>query len=213
MKNSPNADGFFEADSAQQSVDVMNANKDRYVAKRDEYQAKQDHWQGKVNAFCPWIPMACLRAINQRNEAKKIKEADARGVSWWLGANDEFRLLMGDISMANNPQASCECINYNSTTGTYTGPFQTMGNNGNCTSTYSSPYQFCNWVAGQSLTDVDSDGIVLASSAIALPGASKSVLLDGDSRFQLVNSPRLKIALNGLWGNGHGEDFFITPTK
>lgn len=216
MKNSPNADGFFEADKAQESVDTMNKNKAKYVAKRDYWQMRQNYWQTFMDRTC-WNPLTiplCLNATHHRNEARRIKEAYQRGVSWWLEINDQYRLLVGDLSMGPSSQASCQCTNYNTTTGTYSGPVTTMGYNGNCTNSTTSPYyQFCNWVAGQALIDVDSDGIVLASSAMALPGASKHVKLQNDSHFQLVNSPRTKTALKGLWDSGYGEDFFVTPTK
>jgi hypothetical protein len=215
MKNSPNGYGYFEARNShtQETIDNMNKNKAKYKEKVDYWDAKVDHWNSQLwMCYIPSSPsiVYCLGVIQPNlKKAKETRDAWAQGLAWWEGANDGWRLLCGDLAFVNNPQGACKCYDYNPATGQSSAPYPSS----NCTTTFNLPvYKICSYENTQNLVDVDSDGIVPLSSQVALPGATTTVMMEGNTHFQEVNSPELKDALNKLW-NGNWDDFFITNPR
>jgi len=213
LKNGPNTEPSFAADNTQVTIDKMNNNKSKYQSNVDAWDNKVDDLTIAIGA-CWWFPPSCLVLIAQRNKAIHVRNAYQKGLDWWNSANDKWRNLMGDITLVASPQGSCKCTDYNVVTGQTSGPNSTFGLLGNCTANhFAYPIsQTCEWVTTYTLQDVASDGIVQESTAIALPGAVASYKFDGDTHFQMVNSPRLKDALNQLW-DGKLHLFFKTDKK
>jgi hypothetical protein len=210
MLNGPNAEQPFQAVNTQQTVDAMNTNRANCQAKVDLWDANADFAQGEITYCWFFCPHLLPIFYSELNNALDIRNAYRKGVDWYNSANDNWRLLMGDLELIPDPQGLCKCTTYNLITGESWDSGATVDCQDDDIS-YPIVTQ-CHWETTYYKQDVESDGIILASSAAALPGALKTLPFMGDSHFQMVNSPRLKSGLTDLW-DGTLDIFFKTNPR
>ena len=189
LQTSPNNFPAFTADSDDELVLMAEENRVAYEMKFLEYEQLFDEYES------PWP------GSNDPThwEIAQIMHGYNNGWQWWINADDSYKALIGVLEFNPiNTNYFCDC--------SY--PFQDsfVDDPDDC-------FSFCTVIElfEYERIDHESDGIVLASSAMAYPGADVGLdnALVGSSHMQMRNDSNLKQELKELFEGDHGF-YFVT---
>jgi pimeloyl-ACP methyl ester carboxylesterase len=220
----PNLFPAFGADDDSPLVAKANENQLKYEMKARFHQDRYDAMGSDYCAWWQWLynPVFCI--VNDaltnkyRKNERELKNSWTRGSNWWLNANNRYKAAMGAAEIVGTFSTAyeCDCASYDGN-----------GNAGNSWNGVSSTPQECynqgsydpgsgaytNCYLGSPTTIVtytnvnnDSDGIVLASSAMGYPGAETKEMI-GSNHQQMRNDSNTKARLNELYNGTHGIYF------
>ena len=217
----PNEFPAFTADQDDKLVNTVNMNKQKYAAK----QAEWDYvYFASLNFKCvdwwEWFffPTWCWGINQDIDDANNNRLAWKRGVDWWTGANDRFRVITGALETITTqiqvPECNCSAYDYD---GNEVSSWTAFGDANGCPTDLgwlTSCYLNGNIVTTNEFTTVENpgDGIVLRESAMNFPGAQAIAVMQGSNHQQMRNDTNTKNRLNELWGGTHGF-FFATAEK
>ncbi len=226
LQHNPNNEPAFGANYDEKFIEYANENALSWEMK---YLAYEELEEELSSDGCPWWlwvfkPIACLEyfvyddVLNldeiigiSENEARDISYAYYKGWQWWLNANDNYKILIGAIEFVESGTAyECHCIKedyygtpIDSWTTTVYDPDDCGGYNGpvDC--------RIIDEIIEYTPVEHESDGVVLASSAMAYPGADVGPdnALIGSNHFQMRNDKHLKEKLKELFEGKHGKYF------
>ena len=216
----PNEFPAFTADEDNKLANSVDMNKQKYAAKQAYW---DNRYYGLIGLKCTtwwdwFIDFGSCNVINHLlDDADHNRLAWKRGAEWWAGANDRFRNINGSLGIQETPIMVNEC---NCTAYDYDGnsiyDWIELGDELGCSSYgwLTSCYPTGNLVPSVSLSisDKDSDGVVLAESAMNFPGAQAVAVMPGSNHQQMRNDSNTKKRLLELWGGTHGI-FFKTDIK
>lgn len=199
--NDPNDELPFQANDDEMMVEVLNDNLDKFYT---EYVIWRNLLDENDGWFWWWNPLNSSPYSDDVSleEAYEIRDAYLSGYSWWVNANDRFKLITGALSFEEITEQRCECIDNEGITYDYSGA---------CSS---SPEEDCFEYTGiiTVLVDKPSDGVVLAESASNYPDANYVRELTGSNHSQMKNDENTKDALLKLLNGDYGG-FFITEEQ
>lgn len=202
-KKTPNEFLPFQADPDQELVDSMEALTQRYKAKFELYKWRVEFLESHgmpcdpiewaINPLCP---------VWDTEYWQKVKKRDAwqQGYDWLRMSNTMFKSITGArvYQPITESVTICDC-----------GPTEfPVGIPGEC------PPGCTTQVTTQTYfisVDKPSDGVVLAESAAAYPGAMTGALPKSNHQ-QMRNDSNTKQRLNEVLNGGFG-DYFITPVR
>ena len=196
----PNLFPIFEADSDQPLVDNFNIVLNKYKAKYEVNKARVEYLEsvGLPCSAWQWICCSPYCAIWDTEYWQKKAKRDKwkQGVDWLSNSNNKFKAIIGatETTWVNNYQ--CNCNGYTFPTGVPSCP------------------QGCTLSSTGStlvVTQKDSDGVVLAESASAYPGAI-SESLPKSNHLQMRNDSNTKAKMLKVFGGSYG-DYFITDVR
>ena len=205
--DNPNDYDPFEADTDDKLVQSAAENTMKYLGKQLYWESTMsdlEEW-GFPCGPLEWIFMSVLCSIwdTEYWVAYSIADAWERGYHWFANANYEYKLMIGAIQFEYSPRMYCGCYpqdddwvdDFNFNYFPITHPAQ-------CPSE-------C-WM--EEIIEIqpmayESDGVVLANSAAALPGANFVSRMSQTSHMQMRNNSELKSGLNRLFEGEFGWYF------
>lgn len=202
----PNDHPPFEAGNDPTLVNFANDNLVRYQSKYEEYATASDElndylngW-GKITEFLPVFDIYNAVLEFQVQDDEYIRDQYAKGLNWWLEANDTWKTLIGAEEYL--PGATeCLCLDE--------ADFDL-----DVTEYPIEPGESCDedWGDCSVFTDYGtvtypSDGVVLASSAGNCPGMTYSIPMTGSNHFSMRNDSNTQIKLDGLMNGDYGYYF------
>jgi hypothetical protein len=200
LQNNPNDFPAFGADDEQEMIDWANENTLMYEMKYYEYSDQYDEspsgflWNGILN-FDDNFGFGDGDALN-------LMLKYYQGWQWWLRADVNYKTLIGAVEYEPNGIGFlCECETDDSY-GNYTSySYSFVESEIECYNMEDN-YTFCEATEVELFTRVDyqSDGIVLASSAMAYPGADVGPdnAMHGSNHQQMRNDSNLEVKLRDI---------------
>ncbi|MBL7825048.1 MAG: hypothetical protein JNJ57_00340 [Saprospiraceae bacterium] len=197
----PNDFPHFQADSDQPLVDRFNGLLNKYKAKYEQYKQEVLFLEVVMGMPCSpgeWIfhPLHCATYDGQYWKAKKKRDKWKQGVDWLNSSNNKYKAIIGAISSTWVTTYTCACNGYTFPT-----------SNPSCPPGCS--------LAGQNstlvVTEKDNDGVVLAESGGAFPGAIVEAL-PKSNHLQMRNDSNTKAKMLKVLDGGFG-DYFITDVR
>ena len=196
----PNQFPHFEADSDQELVDNYNKLLNKYKAKYELYKARVEYLetQGLPCGPLKWICCAAFCTIWDTEYWQKKAKRDKwkLGVDWLTSSNNKYKTIIGAIKTQWVNSYQCNCNGFSFPTSQPSCP---QG----CTLSSTGGF----W----QVTDKPSDGVALAESAMAYPGA-QAAELPGSNHQQMRNDSNTKVKLLALFAGGFG-DYFSTAVR
>jgi hypothetical protein len=197
MLNSPNSTGLYEADKLDaEGIATVASALTFYTTGMNEWQAIHDYYcDGALFGLC-WT------------SAERIACGYLEGVNWFPELNPSWKWLIG-AERAELIQEGCEC------TDIY-GQTAVLGST-DCDDVYTGyPWQVCSDKYRYELNSFDSDGFILAESAMNAPGRNYKVqLMPGSNHMQMKNDKNMEEAVIKIFELGieNGRGFFNTEPR
>ncbi|HOJ90415.1 MAG TPA: hypothetical protein PK622_03505 [Saprospiraceae bacterium] len=207
---------YFDANEDETLIHLFQKNYENYFAKyemwRNRYENKKDLYNLALcdfylNKFTP----LCIALRAQRNAARKNMEGYLKGVKFLETMDDKYKIIIGALRYDQIIKLYCICEGASEFSKVEIStpsdcPIKKRGQN---------ELMLCRDIEELTVNRVefDSDGVVLASSASNLPGATFGPqLMDNTSHMQARNNAALKGGLTKLYSGGT-DPFFYTPVK
>ncbi len=225
--NNPNTADYFSAINDDRGVESADNNQLYYQAKTIAYTYMLDNSTfPDINYYIPCLGLEeflmeelgvdelsidydnLICSINTNNTSYcNLINSWEKGFNWWRDANDRWKVIIGALEPVNgNVYDGCECA-YPAGESGWT-PFIPMDFEvADCTSDF--PDRWCRTLYAQGQigwTEKAADGVVLAESAIAMPGAQE-VEMPGSSHMQMRNDDQLREKLLLLFEGEYGPFF------
>lgn len=229
LQNNPNDVAAYGADDDQESVDFANENTLSWEMKYLAYDQLADEISNSGCAWWQWIicwPCCVVEEIFDLwggvfnldevfglgdEEARAISRAYYKGWQWWLNADENYKILIGAIDyVPSGTEYLCDCVeeDWNGYPIEYW--TEIVSDPDGCD--YGGPIDCeITEITSFSPTEYESDGVVVASSAMAYPGADVGPdnAMIGSNHQQMRNDSNLGTKLQELFDGDHGE-YFIT---
>lgn len=222
---SPNEYDYFEANDDSMYIKTFNRNLSKFIMIRDSHKLHLDYLHGEWNSACgTWWK----RIINEQYCRHIIKDtklyeekiiAYQDGIDWYSRFDDQYKLIIGALSYDTSIVSYYKCICLQSDGVLYSesevNSIQDCendpnNNNGGITCYTQGPFTRYKFTTIKK----ESDGTVLAESAMNLPKATKPpVKLNNSSHMQARNSEQIRVALYDLYEGTNGGLFFKTAKK
>lgn len=204
--------GFFEATSDKFAEDVFNRNLANYEMKVLEMQTQfvlKSVEYDRCLAIKPLLGFLCNPIKVQRDNFRKARDGYSQGIRWFEDSSDFWELLTGALEFNQEGIGTCICEDLDGTDMFPCVSAEALANI-DCAFKYFEPAPFVE-------ERFESDGVVLASSAMNFPGAILRHRMDGSNHFQVRNDEKIKDLLLLLFtGNDDDMDpinFFKTPER
>lgn len=196
----PNLFSHFGADNDQPLVDNFNILLNKYKAKYEIYKARMEYLESWGIPCGPlkWICCSpvCLVWGEEYKQDRVLRDEWNMGVIWLNASNNKFKAITGAYSTQWVNTYQCACNGYTFPTSIPSCP------TGCVLSSAGSLIQ---------VTEKPSDGVVLAESASAYPGALTDEMPKSNHQ-QMRNDSNTKIKMLKVLEGGFG-DYFITDTR
>ena len=212
---SPNEFNYFQANDDNFFKDAFMENKLKYDAAVAKWMLEYQNRKFYREKICsPWqFPpqwVFCSKARANEKKALEILNAYKQGQDWFNRLDDQYKTIIGAIDYTKTTKWYCECENVK--TGAFTSTLITNPND--CPSSSSNGI-VCEAVEYTTYTQIkkDSDGVVLAESAMNIPFATAPPRkMINSSHMQMRNDENTRTGLNAIY-NGDVGFFFKTGTK
>jgi pimeloyl-ACP methyl ester carboxylesterase len=219
LQDDINAYSVFGAANDDELVEKAITNQISYQSKYELYNDLFIELSNNDCAYWEWLisPVSfaiCAILENDEQDALALRDAYYDGWQWWLDADDEYKALIGALTTTTEGQWWCFCENLNAVPPEITSypidnPDDCGGREGD-----RPPGELC-WTEYQTSTTVteeESDGVVVASSAIGnLDNVTGFKMMPGSNHQQMRNDVNTNICLEELYGGVHGAYFKIDP--
>lgn len=202
LKNEPNSYSLYGAD-ASDAAGIADVD-----AELTDYLTEKNHWQGLADG-CHWPDPFWVCDYRQ-----EVANGYSYGASWFGRLDPTWQELIGSQQTIIE-QVGCQCDNY--VQGNYESSQVHLGVF-DCLSLES--YSGNSWTQCDPYlepvytVEKDSDGFILAESAIDGPGMNYDAqFMDGSNHLQMRNDSQMELAIDAIFELGLGGTFFITPER
>jgi pimeloyl-ACP methyl ester carboxylesterase len=204
--NSANGFPLYGADASDGlGITLVNNELNNYVSKYNFWDDQSAPW---------WLWWACSPcAIADEIRYNNLTNAWKKGVDWFPTLNPTWKDLIGALDMQVY-QAGCQCdyYDYGNLTGT-----QIFYGNTDCESLESGSMTSsveCQPYYEIYINTKTSDAFILAESAMNMPGANYMPrVMQGSNHLQMRNDSEMKIAVDAIFKDGLGRDYFQTDFR
>jgi hypothetical protein len=197
MLNSPNSTGLYGADALDAAGIAAVASALTF------YTTSMNTWQAIHDDFCDGALFGLCWT-----SAEQIACGYRDGVNWFPELNPSWKRLIG-AERADLIQEGCEC------TDIY-GQTAVLGST-DCDDVYTGyPWQVCSDKYRYEVNSYDSDGFILAESAMNAPGINyERQFMPGSNHMQMKNDSNMEEAVDKIFNDGieAGRGFFNTDPR
>lgn len=198
LLNSPGSFPLYGAD-ASDAMGIASV-----ASELDKYVTSMNFWQGLHDDFCEGALFGLCWT-----SAENVAEGYRKGVNWFPTLNPTWKELIG-ATQTELVSSGCKCY----FEGNYGDDYQLICS-GPCESLDCST--FCDFVEETfsfEVTAYDSDGFILAESAMNGPGINYDVqFMDGSNHMQMKNDSQLELAVEKIFVFGLGGEYFKTDPR
>ncbi|HRI01441.1 MAG TPA: hypothetical protein PK006_10355 [Saprospiraceae bacterium] len=207
---------YFDANDDMTLIDAFTKNYYTYLGKYIEYVSKVIIAEDAYNGFLchTWWNYSvdpCPFLRHRKQNLTRIRDGYLKGVQFLQSMDDKYKIIIGALKLNKTTKLYCKCEGSTEyTEDEISDPWQ-------CPRVKKGQKELLTCYTEEKTTynrvEYDSDGVVLASSASNLPGATFGPqLMDNTSHMQARNNKALKLGLLKLY-NGGTDLFFRTLPK
>lgn len=215
FQKSCNNYSYFAANDDNELIDLFQDNYNKYITKHEEWtnrlnELNSEYHSNKCYTFIRYYIKPCPDLRNRRGIAENLVTGYLKGVQFLESMDDKYKLIIGALKIIQEKKYFCECEDFK--TGEFT---RTEIDDPSKCDVGKKGYTICDVAVDDVYRreEYDSDGVVLASSASSLPGATfKPQLLKNTSHMQARNNEALQYGLYLLYEGGT-DPFFKTDRK
>jgi len=208
----------FSADDDDELVNFANAETALYLERYLTNQALGTNRARKAGGWASFGVLGTLVSLfhsTRASEYFKKAEAYRKAHHFMQRADDRWKYIIGAKAEVPISEESCMCEWINNIDGWSHFGMAFATTLEECEAVANNPapgeYIFCDWTPVYETQSKRSDGVVLAESQVAFPGA-QPYYMDKTNHFQMRNSTKTKEALRDLY-NGEIDPFFETQIK
>ena len=180
----------------------------------NNYVSRYNFWDNQSAPWWLWLCKPC--AIAEEIRLNSLTNAWKKGVDWFPTLNPTWKDLIGAF---DEPpvlyQNGCQCHTY--TYGNLENTQLYPGGEIDCTSfEITGNYQWteCNPHYELVINSMPSDAFITAESAMNMPGANYEPReMKGSNHLQMRNDSEMKIAVDAIFKDGLGRDYFQTKER
>lgn len=206
----------FQADDGNEDCDAedaattcfANRQKDKAMLKFMEWSEIFENQYNRGNLGGHFCNLPVLSSGVCVDEARRIRDSWARAFNFWDTANEKYKIAIGALKLEFvEGESICLCQDAQQ-------PLTYEAFLGSCGDNVPDGYINCNTIkATRTINKIEheSDGVVLANSAMDYEGAEK-VKMQGSNHQQMRNDENTKVGLFRLWEGEYGP-FFLTEEK
>lgn len=211
-----NSSSYFEANEDYSLIDSFQKNYNKYYAKYIEWKNKyedreREYHENKCYTSIRYYIPPCPHLRKLRQNDMTVRDAYLRGVRFLESMDDKYKVIIGALKFSTTTKMFCVCEGVSEfSKDLITDPSQCPAKKRG-----QRELMLCRDIEEVTVNrlELDSDGVVLASSASNLPGATFSPQeMWNTSHMQARNNAALKEGLTKLYSGGT-DPFFYTPVK
>ncbi len=174
-----------------------------------EVASQLDFYVTKMNFWYDLHDQLCGNSLFCWSSAEPVGDAYKKGVDWFPTLDPSWQELIGASQSSIEATGNCTCYFEG-----YYGGEQIPVCSGPC-ATVDCPY--CDWTEEDYelvITKKDSDGFILAESAMNGPGMNYDAqFMDGSNHMQMKNDSQMEEAIKKIFEEGIGKEFFKTDER
>jgi hypothetical protein len=161
-------------------------------------------------------PLDCAIFNPIYNAKKTQRDAYLKAANFLLNLDETYKTLIGAVEYQTLP--TCVCTKLDPDGDEFSLPIPTVANPIDCAAyPANTSWDNCIWSTAVQLVRKESDGVVLAESAMAFPGANDYLRLEKSNHFQVRNDSNTKKGLLWVYKSGASDGsnnlFFATLKK
>lgn len=193
MLNNPSKQGLYNGEvTDQMGIDTVDHYLNYYLSNYQEHASQSN----SVWPFTMW------------DDDEEVASAFLKGVEWFTTMDPAYRELIGALEINIIGNGNCLCLEQGAL-----GMYEVI-NEGTCSSLN---YSSCDLVMGDytlQFIEKPADGFILAESAMNAPGANYDpTFMDGSNHFQMKNDSNTERAMDAIFEDGLGRNFFKTQKR